>query len=224
MSEYLILDGLVVLIPLVYSFEKRVQYYKTWNALFRAIGLTMIPFISWDILFTHFRVWHFNPAYTSSLDIAGLPLAEWLFFIVVPYSCLYIYAWVKYFRRNINDNFSDLDSLGLLVLGVLCLVIALVFHEKSYTLVVFSALGFTLLGLRSERPRFMKNFWIAFLISLIPFFLVNGYLTAQPVVLYDNQENLGIRLTTIPIEDVFYGLLLLLMNTFFYEQSLGRGT
>lgn len=63
----------------------------------------------------------------------------------------------------------------------------------------------------------MGKFYRSYLICLIPFFIVNGILTALPVVTYNNQENLGIRLGTIPVEDTMYMLLLLVMNTILFE-------
>ena len=63
----------------------------------------------------------------------------------------------------------------------------------------------------------MGKFYRAYLVSLIPFFIVNGILTSLPVVMYNDSENLGIRIFTIPIEDTMYSLLLLLMNIVLFE-------
>jgi lycopene cyclase domain-containing protein len=57
----------------------------------------------------------------------------------------------------------------------------------------------------------MGYFWMAYFIHLIPFFIVNGVLTAKPVVLYHAAEIIGPRLYTIPIEDSVYALTCLLL-------------
>jgi lycopene cyclase domain-containing protein len=48
-------------------------------------------------------------------------------------------------------------------------------------------------------------------------FIVNGILTSKPVVVYNNLENMNIRIGTIPVEDFFYNMTLLLMNIGLYE-------
>jgi lycopene cyclase domain-containing protein len=68
---------------------------------------------------------------------------------------------------------------------------------------------------------YLGKFYLSYLWILIPFFLVNGILTGtgleNPVVWYNNDENLGIRLLSIPLEDVVYGMLLILMNITIFE-------
>lgn len=68
----------------------------------------------------------------------------------------------------------------------------------------------------------LQRFYIAFLIILIPFFIVNGILTGtgleEPVVWYNNAENLGIRLGTIPVEDIGYAFTLLFGNVLLIER------
>ncbi len=59
-------------------------------------------------------------------------------------------------------------------------------------------------------------------IMIFPFFLLsNGILTGsiidKPIVWYNNMENIGVRMFTIPIEDSFYGFLLILLNILLYE-------
>ena len=50
---------------------------------------------------------------------------------------------------------------------------------------------------------------------------MNGILTGSgiedAVVRYNDAEIIGLRLLTIPIEDLFYGFELFLLNVFFYQ-------
>ena len=65
-------------------------------------------------------------------------------------------------------------------------------------------------------------FYLSYLIILIPFTLVNGvltgYMTPDPIVWYNDAENLGIRFLTIPIEDYLYYFLMYGINYVVYEQ------
>ena len=105
--------------------------------------------------------------------------------------------------------------MALFVTGVM-------YADKYYTSWTFIFSGAFILLIYSLRKNFKGfdavSFLISYAICLIPFLIVNGFLTAIPVVLYNDAENLGIRIYTIPFEDAFYGMLLVLMNIAFYEK------
>jgi lycopene cyclase domain-containing protein len=75
--------------------------------------------------------------------------------------------------------------------------------------------------------KWLGRFFVGYFVSLIPFLMVNGILTAWPVVEYNDAENLGIRIfidgwANIPIDDTIYCLLLLLMNVSLYHYFENR--
>jgi len=63
--------------------------------------------------------------------------------------------------------------------------------------------------------------YLSYIFILPFFFLSNGILTGsflvEPIVWYNDAENLGIRLFNIPIEDSIYGLLLIFLNIDLFE-------
>jgi lycopene cyclase domain-containing protein len=66
---------------------------------------------------------------------------------------------------------------------------------------------------------------------LIPFFIVNGILTGSfiedQVVWYNNDENLGIRIGTVPIEDSVYAftmILTVLVLTNYFDKKWSNAT
>ncbi|MNI69679.1 hypothetical protein D3C85_1410710 [compost metagenome] len=126
-----------------------------------------------------------------------------------------------YFPKNELQKYSL--ALSNLILG-LCIAILFFSYSRWYTLINF---GFLLVVLGyveyvNVRLRFMYRFFRAYLVSLIPFYIVNGFLTAIPVVMYNDKENLGFRVGTIPFEDHFYLMGLLLLNIYFYEKYKDR--
>ena len=75
-------------------------------------------------------------------------------------------------------------------------------------------------------PQLLQHFFLTFLVMLIPFFIVNGVLTGSwidnQVVWYNDAENLGIRMGTIPVEDSIYAYSMILMNLYYFEYLCSR--
>lgn len=188
--------------------------------MFPAMIIPAIIYIVWDIFFTAKNVWSFNEAYISGIKIFNLPIEEMLFFFVVPYCCIFIYECICcYFPDLANKKIA---TSILQIMAVLLFVTGLIFYNKYYTSWAFILCGLFMATLYVFK-KFFKDFnagffLIAYAIILIPFLLVNGFLTAIPVVVYNNAENLGTRIYTIPIEDIFYGMLLMLMNISLFEK------
>jgi lycopene cyclase domain-containing protein len=177
-------------------------------------------YISWDIFFTAKNVWSFNNNYITGIKLINLPIEEVLFFFVVPYSCVFIYECIRcYFPGVANKKIAD---SFLQVMAGLLFITGLISYQKYYTswaLTLCSLFIATLYIFKKCFKYFDAGFFLtAYAIILIPFLLVNGFLTALPVVEYNNAENLGIRIYTIPVEDVFYGMLLVLMNVVLFEK------
>lgn len=210
--------------PLFLSFDKKVAFYKKWKYLFLPMLIPALVYITWDIFFTSKGIWSFAEDYITGIKIFNLPLEEILFFFVVPYCCIFIYECIRsYFPGIKNKKNANFFLQGL---AIILLVTGILFYNKQYTFLVFLFTAF-FIGIIYLFRLFFKSFnATAFLISyaiiLIPFLLVNGFLTAIPVVIYNNAQNLGIRIYTIPFEDIFYGMLLVLMNISIYEKLLNR--
>ena len=108
-------------------------------------------------------------------------------------------------------------SIALIVLSI---VLCVIYHDRLYTVVTFALLPVILFV--TLKKGWLSRFYLAYFVTLIPFYIVNGLLTSIPVVLYNNDQNMGIRITTIPFEDHFYSMALLLMNIAFYEHFKKR--
>jgi lycopene cyclase domain-containing protein len=209
---YLSIDFLSILFPFLFSFYSKANFSKKWKYLWPAILIPGIIFILWDIQFTSMGVWGFNPRYLTGVNFYNLPIEEVLFFICVPYACVFTYEAINYLIKK------DLPETV-----VRYLTFFLVFYlSKWYTATTFISCSLFIILLKTiVKPTYLGKFYIAFLFILIPFFIVNGILTGtgieQEVVWYNNAENLGFRMGTIPFEDTFYGMLLILMNISIFE-------
>jgi len=221
MSLYLLLDLASLSIPLAYSFEKRMRFIKWWRSVFLAISITAIIFLIWDVIFTREGVWGFNEAYLVGIDLIDLPIEEWLFFFCIPYACIFTHYAFQYFFPKLRLSDSLTRGVTLLILTVLIPVIIL-HTSKAYTFVNYLFLALILVYSLISKERQLGVFYLTFLIILVPFFIVNGILTGSfiedQVVWYNNAENLGIRMGTIPIEDAGYAFSMIFLSIILIEK------
>lgn len=187
--------------------------------------ITMFVFIPWDVFFTINGIWGFNDNYFTGVKILSLPIEEWLFFICIPYACVFThYALLELFPTiELNKKITTFISyLCICVFGILTFV----FHDKWYTFINSLYAVILLIIINIYNVEILKSYFLTFLVMLIPFFIVNGTLTGSfienEVVWYNNFENLNVRLFTIPIEDTVYAFTLILTNLaltkFFYKR------
>lgn len=217
---YLVINFLSILFPLLFSFYPKANFSHKWKYLWPAILIPALIFIAWDNWFTGMGVWGFSSRYTTGVHILNLPIEEILFFISIPYACVFTYEAVNYFRKT--DPLPQHGGSVNWVLIVGLLATGIKNSDRWYPAVTSISLALFLMFLvLVVKPAWLGRFYFAFIFILIPFFIVNGILTGtglvEPVVWYNNQENLGIRMGTIPIEDTFYGMLLILMNVSIFE-------
>lgn len=217
MYTYLLLDLLILAFPLALSFDKKVAFYKKWKYVWPGILLNLVIFLPWDIAFSSIGIWGFNPEYHLGLTLFHLPLEEYLFFLVVPFAAIFIYACLEvYFPRDILFRPRKLIA-WILLLAALAVY---VFHtERLYTSVATLYLSFVLLMiLISGKNLFLGRFFMTYLLVTIPFLVFNGILTSLPVVWYNDAENLGIRLFSIPVDDFIYSMGMLLIPLGLYAR------
>ena len=213
---YLIIDIATLAVPLLFSFHRRIRFNKEWKYFLPANLLIALGFILWDIFFTHFGHWKFNPEKVLGIYLFGLPIEEILFFFCIPYACIFTFHCCRKFDFPLNMHNPAILSILALILAIA----AGIFYGRMYSLLCFSLAAILLYSLRNAY--WMPIAFPVFLLLLLPFFLVNGLLTGmgaeEPVVIYSPAAIIGLRLVSIPIEDIFYALSLFLSNLWLYAK------
>jgi lycopene cyclase domain-containing protein len=216
---YLIIDLCSAIVPFIYSFHPAIGFNKQFRPAFFSLALVSLPFLVWDMYFTGMGVWGFDPRYITGLYIGNLPVEEVMFFLFIPFSCLFTYFTIK--KNLVKNKRVGYEAGWGLGAVVLLLTGSFVFSELYYTSWTFVFLGIAVLTFTIFFRGYFAAFIASYVVLLIPFFVTNGILTGsgidKPVVWYNNNENLSVRVLTIPIEDFFYGMLLILLNVMVFE-------
>jgi lycopene cyclase domain-containing protein len=216
---YLLIDFFSVLVPFIFSFHPGLKFNKHWPSLFPAMIITGGIFIAWDMYFTHLKIWGFNTRYLTGITIGNLPLEEILFFFCIPYACVFTYACLNLMMSKALSRRNQLVVSSALIIASVFMAVR--FHALSYTGYTFAVLAVLLFTTQFIlKSSWLSRFYITYALLLLPFLIVNGLLTGtglqNPVVWYNPAHIIGLRILTIPVEDVFYGMDLILLNIIIY--------
>jgi lycopene cyclase domain-containing protein len=92
---------LIGTLPLIVLFRLRVL--RQPGRLLLAIVLAGTPFLLWDLYATHTGDWWFDADQTLRWRVAGLPLEEIAFFVVIPLVSVLTYESVRVVRSRRQD-------------------------------------------------------------------------------------------------------------------------
>lgn len=215
MSLYFMLLLGSIAVPFLLSFDRKLQFYRQWKFVIPSTLIIAAVYIFFDVLMTKWGVWGFNSRYHSDIVIWHLPIEEWLFFIVIPYASIFLHeSVVLYFPHiQLSKKHANFLTYGFLII---LSVILLLNTDKTYTVYIFATVIISLLLSLFDASQSTRSFYLTFLLILVPFFIVNAILTGSfiesEVVWYNDAENLGIRILTIPVEDIGYAFSMILLN------------
>lgn len=216
---YLAVNFFTIIICFIFSFHPKIKFHRHFKAFFSASVIVAFFFIAWDVWFTANGVWWFNDKYLIGQRLFGLPVEELLFFICIPFSCVFTYFCLdKFFKLDWKPS---VEKIFVIFSIIACLALALIFNEKIYSFVTFLTTAISLAVLYFV----LKVSWIGkasfiYLILMPGFLAVNGILTGtgldSPIVNYNPKDFIGFRILTIPVEDTVYGYEMILWNLFFF--------
>lgn len=184
-------------------------------------------FLVWDEIFTQWGVWGFNPDYLTGVYLGSLPMEEVLFFICIPYACVFTYHALNELLGK--PDYTTMHKWLNYIIIAASFLLAFIYKDRLYTMITFLFLAVVLLIANfSTYKQYLAAIYRGYFVIIPFFFISNGLLTgtaiADQVVWYNDAELIGRRMLTIPVEDMWYGFLLILLNVLGYEWLKSRKT
>jgi lycopene cyclase domain-containing protein len=219
--EYLIFNIIIISAPLLLGMVKKFYFVDKWKIAFISISVFLVPYLIWDSIVTGSH-WFFNNRFILGIKLFNIPLEEILFFITVPFACLF--TWEMIVRRSEIKRVSFARWINIFSPVLLPISILLYFTGKEYTGLAVFAFYFSILfdwKLGTDLLKDKRFYWFI-LLTLVFNLVFNGYLTWRPAVMYGESYQLGIRIFTVPVEDFIYGTSLIIFTTSLYQKLKSR--
>lgn len=217
---YLLINFFTIIICFIFSFHHKIKFNLYFKPFIISALIVAIPFILGDAIFTKMGVWWFNYDYVLGLKIYNLPLEEIIFFICIPFACIYTYYCLnKFFNLSWKMKFENAFTLFCIAC---CIVVGALNTDHVYTWVTFFTCALLLVVLKYIiKVNWIGNLAVVYGILMLPFFMVNGVLTGtgleNPIVNYNPDNFMGLRILTVPLEDAVYGYNMIALNLLLFN-------
>ncbi|MGH8909370.1 MAG: lycopene cyclase domain-containing protein [Egibacteraceae bacterium] len=105
--EYLTALFLCLVVTLPLELVLHVGVYRQARRLLASLSCAGVAFVTWDLVGARLGHWGYNPAYVTGLEVVGLPIEEYLFFIVVPLCGILAYEAVRATLPDVSRWLAD---------------------------------------------------------------------------------------------------------------------
>lgn len=102
MPKYLAVLILSGFFPLLLSFYPPLKFWRNSKALILTLSILVIVFGVWDVFAAWRGHWYFNPKGIIGIKIINLPVEEWLFFIIIPFCCIFTWEALKFIKEKLK--------------------------------------------------------------------------------------------------------------------------
>jgi lycopene beta-cyclase len=100
MSKYMEVLLLAGVVPLAISFYPPLKFWRNLKALISTLIFLIVIFGAWDIFAVWRGHWYFHPRHINGLIIINLPVEEWLFFLVIPFCCVFTWEVLQFIKKR----------------------------------------------------------------------------------------------------------------------------
>lgn len=215
MNNSSLLNLILILVPLLLTFDKRAEVFKDWKAFFPSVAITGIFAVIIKIIFTRYKLVLYDFNQSSGISFFEVPGESALFCFTVPFAgiCLYNY---------LNSRFpnNDLEKYSLALSNIfLGLSVAIIFfaYTKAYAVIAFSLFMLLLFYIEYINTyRFMYRFYRVYGLFIL-LYALSQLLFSNSAVAYHVEHTIKFNIAYVPFENYFLLGLLLLSAIYLFE-------
>jgi lycopene cyclase domain-containing protein len=176
---YLLVNIVLLLLSLFLFFSRRTRFFREWRLALPAALIPSLLFIAASHLLQLSGFLTFDSRYITGLYLGILPLEEWLFCILMPFTGLGIYGFLNLtFPDDSLQKFSL--TVSNLLLGLCVAMLFFAYRAGNIYSIIFNVVLVLLLIYVEyfNKLRFMYRFYRAYVVYMIlifpVYFIVTG--------------------------------------------------